>query len=495
VFKSRSWCCYRQIALEIMMVDPDLICVNGIDFDTGKYAVEPVSVEDLARTIRGQPGVAPIAETRGDAVETFGAPFGLDMDKLDQVGWGIVFSEDCPPEVRTALKPLMELRHGQAGELFKELSYRRGEQTRDWYGRNGVSIGVTNPEVVPYYLLLIGSPDEIPFEFQYLMNIDYAVGRLAFETPAEYSQYVSSLIAYENTQALTNKKEVAYWGTHHLGDRATELSASLLVDPLANGVAGVPGLLKRPIHLDVGYGRTLALGDDATKESLHGLLHGEKSPALLFTASHGMSVQAGRPNQRAVQGALLCQDWPTFSNVRPEHILTAADVGDDANIHGLIGVVFACFGAGTPQTDQFPSDLSHPLSAPPLAEHPFVAALPQRLLAHPRGGALAIIGHVDRAWSYSIKPAQANGSQIVFFRNALGEVLSGSCVGRAVSQQFSSRFASLSAALASQLSPTLPAAQRPSDRALVSSWIERNDAQNYMLLGDPAARIRAELLS
>jgi hypothetical protein len=35
---------------------------------------------------------------------------------------------------------------------------------------------------------------------------------------------------------------------------------------------------------------------------------------------------------------------------------------------------------------------------------------------------------------------------------------------------------------------------RPSDRDLVTYWLQRNDAQNYVLLGDPAARIRNDLL-
>jgi hypothetical protein len=35
---------------------------------------------------------------------------------------------------------------------------------------------------------------------------------------------------------------------------------------------------------------------------------------------------------------------------------------------------------------------------------------------------------------------------------------------------------------------------RPSDRDLVTWWLQRNDAQNYVLLGDPAARIRNDLL-
>jgi hypothetical protein len=34
-----------------------------------------------------------------------------------------------------------------------------------------------------------------------------------------------------------------------------------------------------------------------------------------------------------------------------------------------------------------------------------------------------------------------------------------------------------------------------SDEELVSAWIERNDAQNYVLLGDPAVRIRNDVLT
>jgi hypothetical protein len=35
---------------------------------------------------------------------------------------------------------------------------------------------------------------------------------------------------------------------------------------------------------------------------------------------------------------------------------------------------------------------------------------------------------------------------------------------------------------------------RPTDRDLVTFWLERNDAQNYVVLGDPAVRIRKEAL-
>jgi hypothetical protein len=36
---------------------------------------------------------------------------------------------------------------------------------------------------------------------------------------------------------------------------------------------------------------------------------------------------------------------------------------------------------------------------------------------------------------------------------------------------------------------------RLDDRDLVSRWLERNDAQNFVLLGDPAVRIRKDALA
>jgi hypothetical protein len=86
-------------------------------------------------------------------------------------------------------------------------------------------------------------------------------------------------------------------------------------------------------------------------------------------------------------------------------------------------------------------------------------------------------------------------SQIGPFRNGLGFILDGSPVGHAVSQQFGQRYAALSTALLSAVSPTAPASLRPSDRDLVTFWLERNDSQNYLVLGDPAVRTRKDQLS
>src|SRR5262249_54237164 len=120
------------------------------------------------------------------------------------------------------------------------------------------------------------------------------------------------------------------------------------------------------------------------------------------------------------------------------------------------------------------------------------AALRGPLPTHPNGSALGVIGHIDRAWSFSMQASNVPEAQIGTFRNTLGFVLSGDPVGNAIRGQFGARFAALSTALASATSPVAPAAMHLSDRDLVAFWLERNDAQNYVVLGDPAVRIRTD---
>ena len=365
----------------------NLVYFNGIDAETGRYAVKPQTVDDLAKLARANPQVDPMRALRGETeMRSYGLPPGVDYEKLDQAGWGVIFHENAPADVKAALAPLIQKRAQEASPQFKTLDYKTNEQVRDWYRRYEIRPGSVDPEVVPYYLLIVGPPDGIPFEFQYLLGVDYAVGRVAFGAADGYARYAESVAAYETASAIQNAKQIAYWGTRHLGDGATKLSSSLLIDPLANGNPNLAGRLKRPLNTEFGFDRQLMLADDATKDALLETLSAPKPPAILFTASHGMLVGPGRPQQQAVQGALLCRDWSGFGTIKLDHFVAATDIPDDANVKGLVAFFFACFGGGTPKVDQFildPAQLGSTL--PPLALQPFMAALPHRPLTHVRG--------------------------------------------------------------------------------------------------------------
>ena len=71
-------------------------------------------------------------------------------------------------------------------------------------------------------------------------------------------------------------------------------------------------------------------------------------------------------------------------------------VGDKVDVRGMVHYCFACFGGGTPKFD----DYGNPdkVQVVEIAEQPFTSALPSAMLAR---GALAFIGHIERAWGYS----------------------------------------------------------------------------------------------
>ena len=63
---------------------------------------------------------------------------------------------------------MLRLRKAQAGDLYREYSGDKGyldgpSAKTDFLKRNGAAFyGAVNPKLMPYYLLLIGSPGENP---------------------------------------------------------------------------------------------------------------------------------------------------------------------------------------------------------------------------------------------------------------------------------------------------------------------------------------------
>lgn len=465
---------------------------NGVDAVTGQYLLEPMDVSEAAALAKNKDVDAFIVEWLKNMWRTLsqphlGLPFFIDPAEICQAGWCVVFHQEEDEEVKKSLQPLIDHRSKQVSDShkLKVLEYRKGEDWSGWLARYGIGAGNIDPKKIPFYILLVGSPERIPYSFGHLLDVEYAVGRLHFDTAAEYGAYAASVIDYETSSAVPNSREAVFFAPRHPFDAATKLSADFLVKPLIDGdeISGF-----QPITSYGQFQSRSLWGADATKEALTKTFNpkaGAKPPAFLFTAGHGMGWPADHPKQLAAQGALLCQDWPGVGTIGPAHYFAASDLGDDANVKGMIAFHFACYGAGTPDRDRF---IHKPGQPPPIvAKKPFVSALPKRLLAHPQGGALAVIGHVERAWGYSIVTNNA-GPQLIPFQNSIGRLLRGEPVGLAM-KDFNERYAALSTNL-SDLQEKIGFGTPVSDTSLVSTWIERNDAEGYVVLGDPAVRLR-----
>ena len=485
-----------------------VVGLNGVDARTGRYLLEPLSAQAIAAIARGEAlgdeaDLAHLAELKFRNTQKgkahYGVKDGVDPTRLDQAGWGVIFpavAKNGPDEreqaaIREALLPLLSLRRAQAtkynANYYKEFcgadGYRPGESKQRFLARLGAAPGPADPEVVPYYLLLVASPQAIPYHVQYQIDVQYAVGRIHFDTVEEYANYARSVVAAE-TSGLAVPREVAFVGVSNQDDPATQMSREDLVERLATMAEG---------WKDVPPRRVARYYDDgARKSSVSRLFGGDRTPALLFTASHGIGFPKGDPLQLRHQGALLLQDWqgPGSGPVGESLYFSGDDVTADANLSGLIAFHFACYGAGTPELDEFAKQAFKRREA--IADRAFVAGLPRRLLGHPKGGALAVVGHVERAWGCSFMWAtgkrRTQTVHLAVFESALKSLLRGAPVGLAL-ERFNERYAELASDLAQQLEELDFDPGATDDYTLAEMWTSSNDARGYAIVGDPAVRL------
>lgn len=400
---------------------------------------------------------------------------------LDELGWGAIFGQGTDPRIQSALKELLEHRQAQAGDRYvlyagKE-GYRQGELATDFLRRHGIE-----SQGFPHYLLIVGSPAEIPFEFQYALAERHAVGRIHFSSPDEYARYARSLVTAERGPVAL-AREAVFFNAQSSGDRAMQITVEQLTEPLARRLQGeVP-------QWEI---RTL-LRDEATKARLRTHLGGAGTPALLFYAGQGLEFAKGDPLQPSHQGALLCAEWPgSGSRVTPDFAFSGKDLEEDARLLGLIAFLVGPHTAGTPRQDDFAHRNVGGKEPLQFADQPFLASLPQRLLGHPNGGALAVIGHVDRAW-LSIFQNLDGAPDIEHFVGTLTRLMSGHTVGSAL-EPFRHRRALLATRLGQEAAEALFAprgqyGQLDITSPLVDLRTRTLDSRNYIIIGDPAARL------
>jgi hypothetical protein len=400
-----------------------------------------------------------------------------------QAGWTFLVAEKDPryDEIIEVLKPLALHRGMDDPSAPLVFGGEPEDDWSNWLQDNYYAIELTGKKV-PNYILMVGGPDVLPFGFQSMMDVVANVGRLDFETTDQLKEYVQKIIRIETAPDPVVKREAILFAPDGGTNDPTYFSREYMVKPLNDH-----------IRMQLNFRTTALMGSDATKNKLVGALK-NAHPALVFTGSHGLGL-TGEPIdlQKKYNGAICCQATGplTFKN-----LFCADDVPmDEPFLEGSVVFQFACFGYGTPAQ----SDYNHWLKNVPVkyADEDFVAALPKRLLAHPKGP-IAFIGHLDTAFLHAFTDQndpyipERWHTRIQPFLHAVEQLLAVQPSGLAM-DDMNKRYTVSNIKINNiwdrikrgKLTWTTEAKNR-----FVDSWVIRNDAQNYMIFGDPAARLR-----
>jgi hypothetical protein len=398
------------------------------------------------------------------------------------VGWTFLLNaaDSRRADIERILAPLAEHR-GMADPNRPLLFGGEGEEGWfDWLHDNYYELALTG-EQVPQYVLIVGGPDQVPFPFQALLDTVAKVGRLDFDTLEDLQTYVDKLIRIETAPAPVVSAEAFLFAPDHGLPDPTYFSREYMVLPLAEHIEEELKLATR-----------LAVGPAATKDKL---IDGcAANPALVYTASHGLAPGGQSPDQqRRYNGAICCQHE---GRLNLDAMFSADDIPpDEPFLEGAVFFQFACFGYGTPAQ----SDFAHWIGGVPQRYAPsdFVAALPKRLLAHPRGP-LAFVGHLDTAFLHGFTDAADPHildrwhSRMAPFVRAVDRLLGVEPCGLAM-EDMNARYSVCNALITSVYDRQRRGSfewTRDRRTRFVDNWILRGDSQNYLVFGDPAARLR-----
>jgi hypothetical protein len=459
----------------------------GIDYKTGELLVKPMDSTIFAEKLweslnKKSEDFTKLANIGSHTVMFRGevARKTTDLGNPREAGWTYIVNAKDPDkdEIIKILRPLAEYRGMKNPESPLVFNGEAEDDWFDWLQENYYSVERLDR---PYYITLVGGPDKIPFRLQSLLDMAASVGRLDFDSLDDLKAYVDKVIRLETISEPTVDRKALVFAPDYGPDDPTHFSRLYMAEPLAEHICD-----------NCQCATTIIVGDEAKKSNLAAALLNDR-PALVYTASHGLGAAGQSLDiQKKFNGGICCQR--NAGEPMEKWLFTAADVPlDKPFLEGSVFFQFACFGYGTPAE----SDYSHWLDKPELnCEQDFVAALPKKLLSHPRGP-IAFVGHVDTAFLQGFDdpenpyPIGKWHDRMSPFVAAVNDLLDTQPVGMTMTEM-NERYGIGNA----QISSFLDQVQRGKKdfkeymNWLVDKFIIRSDAQNYMIFGDPAVRIR-----
>ncbi len=363
----------------------------------------------------------------------------------------------------------------------------------------------------PRYILILGDMDGVSLPTQQVLAIDGFPGRLVCPSERGYEAYVDKVLRWE-LRPSTERSARALFYTVHDGTDATRSGYDGLVKPCYS-------LCEREAREDPRRfpAQVLDHGSRQRPDADELLdLAENPAPSVLFSMSHGM----GPPRRRDWSHAEARELQGAMHFGAGEDPLVPSEITECAFLPGGLWFYFACFGAGTPSESAYRhwlrmlaerggqgvGDVDAVLRSLSVGGG-FTSGLAQAALANPNGP-LAVVGHIDLAWSYGFEELTIDGgggvrgtSQVDNFFQLVQHLVArdkhsgvpgrlGAAMlklmlplGR-VSQELNSRYdeyAKRGVAVEGEAGDTR--------QALGHLWMLRQDLMGYALLGDPAVRL------
>jgi hypothetical protein len=328
-----------------------------------------------------------------------------DADPADwrhpKVGWGLILPDnDAPPAdkaraldapdcVRALLAarsnaPVFRYRQDLPAGILRRYAPDGSHSDPGVSGLRGM-----DANAIPKYLLIVGSPAEIPWSAQYRLQLDAAVGRLDLDA-AGLEFYIDALLS-DFTGASVSRGTPVVWAVDHGPQDITRLMRRTIADRLTQAFT-----------TDAGGEFTMtggALADaDSTGTALRDAL-ATRTPAFIATSSHGAT---GPLDDAAVMAAQL--GVPVDRDHTP---LALPALTGSWSPHGAIWYAHACCSAGCDAVSSFAgvapasSTLGQTLDA--LEKIGAQSAPLPRMLLGRSAPARAFVGHVEPTFDWTLR--------------------------------------------------------------------------------------------
>ena len=481
------------------------VAASGISHKTKKSSFKPIIVDDFRKKIleglkKNSAEIKPEDVDRGVAFRALEPVDAANPAKPEEAGWTFLINkkDSLGEQIIEAIHPLARYR-GMDGVdsplIFNDTPEEFWGKWIDKY----LLLRKGEHKQPPKYVLIIGGPNSIPIEFQSRLSNEAFVGRIDFDDVKQVKAYAEKVKGIEESDKAFVNKEVAFFATDH----GISNSGVCYYPTHFSRFDVEKELVPNVDRLNKGFKPNPLIEADATKQNLRKSIQDSK-PCLVYASSWGMFAPGESMDlQKKITGAICCQGDPEKVSYK-DLLLTADDISSDAPfLEGGVFFQHSSFSYGAPAV----SDLNQWISEAEKWEIPkqiaptdFVAALPKKLVFHPKGP-LAFIGHFDEVLSYTYalgedSHEEARPERLQPISKTIEHLLLGRPVGFALGDMnqryhgLSIELADLSAKLNKKNKSGAEKEKEPDQlKRLSDLFLQWYEAKNYMIFGDPAVRL------